>query len=228
LGIGTLHMELCRVTHFGELPQNHNVLSVQCKGTQMRVRDDGRPMQWLKKTGLNQILMNNKAILNDALVQPLFPELSGACATRSDIEIAVHRKGLYPMHARVLQLAPEPCTIPEERAHDTAEGAEDSLREVLDSEDGYSEDCEVAKEIGLPAPCEDERSDVLTRESKTVWGLAGGSGQHQLPQPESCALCPTVLLEIEREKTAQERARVDCAYAQILILLLQLRMAASP
>lgn len=104
LGPGVLHMELCRQTHFGTLPQNRNVFTVQGKGTQMRVLDDGKPVQWLKKIGLNQILINNREVLADARVQPFFKSsLNGTGqATRADVEIAVHLRGVYPMLARVL------------------------------------------------------------------------------------------------------------------------------
>jgi hypothetical protein len=120
LGVGVLHMELCRATHFGTLHWNHNVLSVQCKGTQMRVVDDGRPMQWLKRVGLGQILVNNLAILNDERVRPLFSQFGcyAPAATRTDIEIAVHHKGSYPMHAHVSKLTP-PARTPAERPEDT-------------------------------------------------------------------------------------------------------------
>jgi hypothetical protein len=62
---GTLHQELCKATHFGEIDKNRNVISIQEKGTSMKVIQDGEKMTMCKTQGINRILDNNHKIATD-------------------------------------------------------------------------------------------------------------------------------------------------------------------
>jgi hypothetical protein len=111
---GVLDAELCRVTHITGPSQNRNVLSVQEKNKSMRVLVGGTSAWIPKKEGLAQILLNNKAIVNDERVSPLFTHnndslhVSDKRKAYSLIHSTVHSRGQYPAHAELVKLVPPP------------------------------------------------------------------------------------------------------------------------
>jgi hypothetical protein len=59
LEVGQLHQELCKVTHYGNIEENHTIMDIQPKGTTMRVLDKGYITTLEQSEGLGRIVRNN-------------------------------------------------------------------------------------------------------------------------------------------------------------------------
>jgi hypothetical protein len=98
---GVLHQELTRVTHFGSLEENKNIVSLQEKGTNMRVMENGKKVFMRKNEGLGMIISNNQRIANDQALHPYLkatksnPLFTVTKKHRADIANVVLSRGEY-------------------------------------------------------------------------------------------------------------------------------------
>jgi hypothetical protein len=94
---GKLHQLLCKETHFGSIPQNRNVVSVQQHGTTMRVRDGGKNVAMSKKSGIEQIIANSIAIAEDDQVRRYLGEhtMKDSPKQRNEVGTVIQNKGEF-------------------------------------------------------------------------------------------------------------------------------------
>jgi hypothetical protein len=94
---GTLHQELCKATHFGDIDHNRNILGIQEKGTNMRVIQDGEKMSMCKTQGINRIIYNNHRIATDDKTVEYFGKeaIKRNDRVRQAISRVVQNKGGY-------------------------------------------------------------------------------------------------------------------------------------
>jgi hypothetical protein len=94
---GSLHQELCKATHFGDIAANRNVLGVQEKGVSMRVIQDGQKMTICKAQGISRIISNNHKIATDDKTVEYFGKdsIKRGDRVRQQISRVVQNKGGY-------------------------------------------------------------------------------------------------------------------------------------
>jgi hypothetical protein len=101
LASGVLHQELARATHFGSIEENKNIVTIQEKGTNMRVIEDGKKVYMRKNEGLGMIINNNQRIVNDEALHPYLkgtksnPIFTVTKKHRADIANVVLSRGGY-------------------------------------------------------------------------------------------------------------------------------------
>lgn len=94
---GSLHVELCIATHFGDIQQNNNIVSIELKAAVMRVLNGGPdPVRMDKAEGLRRIIANNEFIVRQRQVVELLSSadiLKATSETPKEIARAIQCKG---------------------------------------------------------------------------------------------------------------------------------------
>lgn len=94
---GTLHQELCKATHFGDIAQNRNILGIQEKGKSMRVMHNGKQCVMDKKVGISRIMSNNHKITTDDKTAGYFGKepIKKSDRVKQQLSWTVQNKGEY-------------------------------------------------------------------------------------------------------------------------------------
>lgn len=94
---GSLHQELCKATHFGPIPHNHNVYGLEAKGSKMRVHHRGKKVIMDKGHGLTRIMNNNHRIASDDKTAPYLGKhtMDRDQYSKNLISDVLHNKGDY-------------------------------------------------------------------------------------------------------------------------------------